>query len=972
MQDPNTQTVQVISSKEFKRRFRWLIILTWNLPPVVGLGFILLTGILTPAQLIGILTTPLEPAYIILWSAFGVWFFPRLMRPLIESLDGKTEIDAERVIQSVRGFPLWYWSLFLVYLVLAPVSVVVAAELYTDFIYTPLILFRIELIAIIVSIIVGLPIFFLIMDLFGQSIGGLLTKRPIVTVKTKVFLIGALTPLLIDTMLVQYFWARTGFFTTETFFVWLILELLAIGGSLIFAHSFGQSLMPLQGVITGTKQLWQYSPKDVQAWSTDELGVLTNGFRDMLGESQIHSRVLEINNQVLRGSMESTTLQSLATTVIDTCGTVVPSDIVFLMLYDEPSQQLVGVMQSGMAFNAEGYYRLGLDDTSMAVFAFNNTETVAIEDVDNDDRVSRDLSERFDISSAIATPLQFQDKLLGVLMSVTQQRNHKYTYYENELFEALARETAVAINTQLLEETKQTQGEQLALLLDATEEGVYGVDLNGICTFVNAACVRMLGFENEKEILGSSIHELIHHSHPDGSHYPKEQCQVRLATLGDKSAHRLDEVHWRQDGSCFPVEYWSHPLKRDGETIGTVVTFIDITERRKNEAELSEYRENLEQLVEDRTAILREQAQIIDQIHDSVVATDMDGIVTSWNKGAERLFGYQVDEAIGQHISFVYPENQHAFLQEEVIKPFLEQESFETEVIMQKKSGLEFNAHLSLSLLKNEQGIARGMVGYSLDITQRKRYEKLLVEAKQEADAANNAKTEFLSRMSHELRTPLNAVLGFAHILDMQLEDKQLAKSHTKEITNAGNHLLTLIEEIMDLSRIDAGQIAMYPQQVNLGEVIGEAILFITPQAEQQGISIETSGCDQQIMTDVTRLKEVILNLLSNAVKYNKPNGQVKVTCSQKPDYIQISVTDTGIGFSEEQKAMLFEPFSRLGAEFTGIQGTGIGMTIVKRLVELMGGTIAVESEIGQGSCFEILLPDLKGEKNRQEFENHN
>jgi len=965
MQDLDTQTVQVVSSTEFKRRFRWLIILTWNLPPVVGLGFILLTGILTPAQLIGILTTPLEPAYIILWSVFGIWFFPRLMRPLIESLSGKSEIEKEKVLQSVRAFPLWYWSLFLVYLVLAPISVVVAAELYTDFVYTPLALFRIELIAVIVSIIVGLPIFFLIMDLFGQSVGGLLSQRPIVTVKTKVFLIGALIPLLIDTMLVQYFWTRTGHFTSETFFVWLILELLAIGGSLIFAHSFGQSLMPLQGVISGTKQLWQYSPKDVHASSTDELGVLTNGFRDMLAESQIHSRVLEINNKVLRGGMESSTLESLSTTVIDTCDTIVPSDIVFLMLYDEPSRQLVGVMQSGMEFNAEGYYRLGLDDTSMAVFAFNQAETVAIDDVDKDDRVSRELSERFNISSAIATPLQFQDKMLGVLMSVTQQRKHKYTHYENELFEALARETAVAINTQLLEETKQTQGEQLALLLDATEEGVYGVDLNGICTFVNAACVRMLGFAHEKEILGASIHELIHHSHPDGSHYPKEQCQVRLATLDDKSAHRVDEVHWRKDGSSFPVEYWSHPLKRDGETIGTVVTFIDITERKKNEAELSDYRENLEQLVEDRTAILRQQAQVIDQIHDSVVATDMDGVVTSWNRGAERLFGYQAEEAIGQHISIVYPENQHAFLQDEVIKPLLDKENFEIEVVMHKKSGLEFDAHLSLSLLKNEQGVANGMVGYSLDITQRKRYEKLLVEAKQEADAANNAKTEFLSRMSHELRTPLNAVLGFAHILGMQLEGNQLAKSHTKEITNAGNHLLTLIEEIMDLSRIDAGQMAMHPELVNLGEVIGEAVLFITPQAEQQGINIEISGCDQQLMADVTRLKEVMLNLLSNAVKYNKPGGRIMVSCSQQDDYIQISVADTGIGFSEEQKTMLFEPFSRLGAEFTGIQGTGIGMTIVKQLVELMGGTITVESQVGQGSCFNILLPDVESKTNQ-------
>jgi len=367
----------------------------------------------------------------------------------------------------------------------------------------------------------------------------------------------------------------------------------------------------------------------------------------------------------------------------------------------------------------------------------------------------------------------------------------------------------------------------------------------------------------------------------------------------------------------------------------------------------------LSEEIESRKRILqklKQQAQIIDQIHDSVITTDLEGITTSWNKGAEHLFGYTAGEAIGRHISFVYPEDQYEFLANEIIRPLKEQGSLEREVVMRRKSGEAFNSLLSLSMLFDEDENVTGMVGYSLDITQRKQAEKLLLEAKQTADAANMAKTEFLSRMSHELRTPLNAVLGFAHILSLKLDDND-NKQHADKITKAGKHLLTLIEEIMDLSRIESGQIAINLECVELRKLLSEAVNFIRPQAKQHGISIAFSDCDFMVLADMTRLKEIILNLLSNAVKYNKENGFIKVDCVVVDGQVRISVSDSGIGFTDEQKKMLFEPFSRLGAEFTGIQGTGIGMTIVKRLIELMGGKILVESTPGEGSRFDIYIP---------------
>jgi len=281
-----------MSAADFRRRFLWLIILTWNIPPLVGMCFILLFGVLTPQQVIGILTSPLEPAYIVFWSIFAFWFFRRKMQVISDWLDQKPETMSSQVFVAVRRFPLQYWGLFLFYLLFAPVSVVIAADIYTDFVMTPLALFRIELIALIVSIIVGLPIFFMVMDLFGHAMSGVVIERPVVTIKTKVFLIGALIPLLIDTMLVQYYWTRTGFFTLETFGVWLILELLAIGGSLVFVHSFGQSLSPLQKVVNPSTSLQGMDFSLLQAKSTDELGVLSERYRELLNSQVLANQQL--------------------------------------------------------------------------------------------------------------------------------------------------------------------------------------------------------------------------------------------------------------------------------------------------------------------------------------------------------------------------------------------------------------------------------------------------------------------------------------------------------------------------------------------------------------------------------------------------------------------------------------------------------------------------------------------------------
>ena len=273
-----------MSSAKFVKSYLRLILSAWIIPAFFGLSFIAYIEILTVDQLIGIMTTPTEPAFITIWMIFAYWYFKRYIRPISNYLEQPNENKGEKALACMQKFSLHFWFLFLLYLLSAPTSVILSAEYFTEYVAQPVDWFRIHLVALIVSIIVGLPIFFILLDLFGNVASSLNLSRPHITIKTKVFMIGALVPLLIDTMIVQYYWTRTGFFTFETFIIWLMLEILAIAGSLIFVHSFTQSLSPLQNLITENPDFRLLKSTSLQPRSTDEIGVLTLSFRKALDE----------------------------------------------------------------------------------------------------------------------------------------------------------------------------------------------------------------------------------------------------------------------------------------------------------------------------------------------------------------------------------------------------------------------------------------------------------------------------------------------------------------------------------------------------------------------------------------------------------------------------------------------------------------------------------------------------------------
>jgi len=366
------------------------------------------------------------------------------------------------------------------------------------------------------------------------------------------------------------------------------------------------------------------------------------------------------------------------------------------------------------------------------------------------------------------------------------------------------------------------------------------------------------------------------------------------------------------------------------------------------------------------------QNAILTSANFSIIATDEKGIIQLFNVGAERMLGYQAAEVVNK----ISPSDIHdpqevraraqALTAElgTVITPGFEALAYKAsreiediyELTYMRKDGSRFPAIVSITALRDEYGALIGYLLIGTDNSVRKRVESELKEAMAAAEKANHAKSDFLSSMSHELRTPLNAILGFAQLLESgSPTPTPTQKRNIEQILKAGWYLLELINEVLDLALIESGKLTLSNEPVSLAEVMIECRAMIEPQARQRGIGMTFSRFDipRFINADRTRVKQVLINLLFNAVKYNRPQGSVAVECTLvAPNSMRLSVRDTGIGLSPEQLGQLFQPFNRLGKEATAEEGTGIGLVVTKRLVELMTGKIGATSTVGEGSVF--------------------
>jgi signal transduction histidine kinase/ActR/RegA family two-component response regulator len=357
----------------------------------------------------------------------------------------------------------------------------------------------------------------------------------------------------------------------------------------------------------------------------------------------------------------------------------------------------------------------------------------------------------------------------------------------------------------------------------------------------------------------------------------------------------------------------------------------------------------------------------------SIIATDEKGIVQLFNVGAERMLGYRAEEVVDKlspsdlHDPDEVRQRAEALTVELGISiaPGFEALAFKAsreiediyELTYVCKDGSRFPAIVSITALRAQDGEVIGYLLIGTDNSVRKRAESLLKEAMEAAETANRAKSDFLSGMSHELRTPLNAILGFAQLIETGTPVPTPAqKRSVDQILRAGWYLLELINEILDLAMIESGKLTLSNEPVSLGEIIAECHAMIEPQATSRSIGITLQNLEgvHYIHADRTRVKQVLINLLFNAVKYNRPDGTVVVEAAAgaAQGTIRISIRDTGLGLEPQQLQQLFQPFNRLGKQSESEEGSGIGLVVSKRLVDLMGGAIGVESIPGQGSVF--------------------
>ena len=353
---------------------------------------------------------------------------------------------------------------------------------------------------------------------------------------------------------------------------------------------------------------------------------------------------------------------------------------------------------------------------------------------------------------------------------------------------------------------------------------------------------------------------------------------------------------------------------------------------------------------------------IVDNVPIGVIYTDLDGRAIQANPFVCALTGYDESElaALPPEV-LTHPDDvaEDATLTAQLLAEKIPGYRRHKRWIARNGDVLQVQA--TVSLLHDAQSRPWRIVGVVEDITEHLRFEGA-ERAREAAEASNRAKSEFLSRMSHELRTPLNAMLGFAQLLDID-QRNPLAPTQRPwvgQIQQAGWHLLEMINDVLDLSRIESGNLLLQSAPIEIGELVGASVALVAGSAADRGIRISEDldpGADVAI-GDATRVKQILTNLLSNAVKYNRDGGRVHVTSrSPAANRVEISVTDTGLGMTAAQLGELFKPFNRLGREHTAMQGTGIGLVISQRLAELMGGTIGVKSLPGEGSSFTLVLP---------------
>ena len=483
----------------------------------------------------------------------------------------------------------------------------------------------------------------------------------------------------------------------------------------------------------------------------------------------------------------------------------------------------------------------------------------------------------------------------------------------------------------------------LAAIVDSSDDAIISKNLDGIITSWNRSARLIFGY-TPAEAIGRPMTILL-----PADRKAEEAEILQRVRRGERIDH-IETVRQRKDGSLLDVAATISPIQSvGGEIVGASAVLRDITERKRG----------------DRAGLLL--ASIVSSSEDAIISKSLDGIITSWNEGAQRIFGYAVDEAVGRSVLMLVPADRKE--EEPAILARLRRgervDHFET--IRVRKDGQHFPVSLTISPMRDSTGRVVGASKIARDITELKRIagerEQLLQSeraARAQAEHANRMKDDFIATVSHELRTPLNAIVGWTAVLREGDHGPEVAEG-VEVIQRNALAQAQLIEDLLDLGRIASGKLALQAVGIDLAELVREATAAVGPGAAARSLEIKIAlehGM-AAIRGDKQRLQQVLGNLLTNAIKFTPDGGTVRLTTRRRHSSVEIEVADNGCGMAPDFLPHVFERFRQADSSTTRrFGGLGIGLALVKQLVELHGGTVRADSPgLGEGSTFTIVLP---------------
>ena len=494
---------------------------------------------------------------------------------------------------------------------------------------------------------------------------------------------------------------------------------------------------------------------------------------------------------------------------------------------------------------------------------------------------------------------------------------------------------------------KLGQGEeQLRLVLDSTAEAIYGIDTQGACTFCNASCLGLLGYQTQEDLLGKNMHTLIHHTRPDGTAYPETDCPIFQAFRLREGIHVDDEVLWRSDGTSFYAEYWSYFIRHGTDVLGAVVTFVDITERRTSELALRQSEERYRELFENAP--------------DIIYTQDLTGNITSANKAGEDLSGYTCEELSHMNLAGMVAPEHLQNIQEEVQRTLAGEKRPPVEIEILTKNGRRMTIEASSQRML-EDGKPVGIHTFGRDITEHKRLE---------AQFYQSQKMEAIGRLAggiaHDFNNLLNVILGYSGFLLDVVGSSEPQRRYVGQIKSSAEGGVPLIRQLLAFSRKQVLQ----PRVLDLNAVVREAEQLVMHLiGEDIEVIILPEPSLGHVKADPGQIQQVLMNLVVNARDAMPEGGKLTIASANvdldehyahhhsgvKPgSFVMLAVSDTGIGMDQETQAHIFEPFFTTKAPG---KGTGLGLSTVYGIVKQSQGYIWVYSELGKGTTFKVYLP---------------